>query len=151
MKKLGLAAVAGAFLIGTLAAQEFQSDADDRVALALTPPERGYVLGQMRLFVESIQSIAAALAKKDRVLANDAAAARGAKRNADDPAFPPTLRAKLPEAWKQFGGNTRRGFDRLAQGIAENEDLDHSLQQLSEVMKNCTGCHTSYRIVNSPL
>jgi hypothetical protein len=150
MRKLGLGLLVGAALIGSLAAQDIKTDAgDDRITVALTPPEKAYVLGQMRLFVESIQGITAGLAEGDTVLAGEAAAARGAKRNANDPAFPPTLGAKLPQEWKQFGGGMRKGFDVLAQGIADHEDTNRSLKQLSEVMKNCMGCHASYRLVDA--
>jgi hypothetical protein len=150
MRKLGFVSVVTALYFGTLSAQEIKIDeGNDRTALTLMPLEKAYVLSQMRHFVESIQNIAAGLANEDRAEAVEAAMARGAKRNVDDPAFPPTLGAKLPQEWKQFGGNTRRGFDVLAQSIANNEDTHRSLKQLSEVMKNCVGCHASYRIVDA--
>jgi hypothetical protein len=152
MRKLALSLVAGAIFIGSPLAQGIKiDDGNDRTALILTPPEKAYVLDQMRHFVGSIQAIAAGLADGDPAQAVEAASARGLKRNADDPAFPPTLGAKLPDAWKQFGGGLRKGFDTLAQGIANKEDTSRSLKQLSEVMTNCIGCHASYRIVDAKL
>jgi hypothetical protein len=103
----------------------------------------------MRLFVTSIQTIAAGLGADDRAQASEAAAARGAKRNANDPAFPPTLDAKLPPQWKQLGGGMRRGFDALAQGIGSGEGAQKSLEQLGVVMTNCVACHATYRIATS--
>jgi hypothetical protein len=122
---------------------------DERSALALTSSEKAYVLAQMRYFVESIQTISAGLADGDHAAAVEAAAARGLKRNQNDPAFPQTLSAKLPMDWKQFGGSTRRGFDTLADTIGKNEDPRPSLKELGEVMKNCVACHASYHIVDA--
>jgi hypothetical protein len=133
--------------MGAAVAQPAPSDDDSRLALSLTPAERTYVLGQMRLFVESIQAIATGLADGQRARAVEVAAARGLKRNAADPAFPSTLGAKLPADWKQLGGALRRGFDGLAQGMAEGEGPQQSLARLGDVMKNCVACHATYRIV----
>ncbi len=148
--KLGLLLAGVCLFAGTLSAQEVTiDDGNGRTALALTPPEKAYVLLQMRQFVESIQIITAGLADGDRSAAVEAAAARGLKRNQNDPAFPSTLGAKLPPEWKQFGGSTRRGFDMLAETIGKSDDPRQSLKQLSEVMKNCVGCHASYRVTDA--
>src|SRR6516165_8484208 len=150
MKRLGLCLAIGSIFLAAVPVQEIKAeDGDDRTEVSLTPSERAYVLGQMRFFVESIQSITLGLADGDLALASEAAAARGAKRNANDPTFPPTLGAKLPQTWKQFGGNMRKGFDVLAQGIADKEETSRSLKQLSEVTTNCVACHASYRIVDA--
>jgi hypothetical protein len=115
----------------------------------VTPVERAYILGQMRLFVISIQTIAAGLGAGDRAQAGEAAAARGLQRNANDPAFPLTLGAKLPAQWKQLGGGMRKGFDALAQTISSG-DAQKSLEQLGIVMTNCVACHATYRVVTAP-
>ncbi len=147
--KLGLV-LAGVLCAGTLAAEEATiDDGNGRTALALTPPEKAYVLLQMRQFVESIQIITGGLADGDKAAAVEAAAARGLKRNQNDPAFPSTLGAKLPQEWKQFGGSTRKGFDALAEALGKDGDAKQPLKQLSEVMKNCVGCHASYRVVDA--
>lgn len=152
MRTVSLALAFGALLVGAVAAQEIKTDdGSGRTALTLTSPEKAYVLDQMRQFVRSIQGIAAGLADGDSAQAAEAAAARGIERNANDPAFPPTLGAKLPLAWKQFGGGMRKGFDTLAQGISDRQDTNQSLRQLSELMKNCVGCHASYRIADAKL
>jgi hypothetical protein len=135
-----------ALLSSSLCAEETP---DTRTPVALSPLEKAYVLGQMRLFVESIETIAVGLADGNRPEAEEAAAARGSTRNKDDPAFPKTLGAKLPPEWKQFGGNTRRGFDTLASNISSSGDIKVPLKQLGEVMKNCVACHASYRIANA--
>jgi hypothetical protein len=151
-RMLGLSLAVWASFAGSISAGEFKVDDEDgRTALGLTSPEKAYVLDQMRQFVGSIQGIAAGLADGDRAKAVEAAAARGLKRNANNPAFPPTLDAKLPASWKLFGGGMRKGFDALAEGISDSEDTKQSLRQLGELMKNCVGCHASYRIVDAKL
>lgn len=138
-------------LVSSLFCGEIKADSeDDRKALALTPAEKAYVLGEMRLFVESIQGIAQGLAENDHAAAAEAAAARGQMRNQNDPAFPASLSAKLPPEWKQFGGATRKGFDRLATEIANSKEGGPILQDLSDLMKNCVACHASYRIIDMP-
>lgn len=123
---------------------------DARAAVRLTTIEKTYVLGQMRLFVESIERIVTALARGDRAAAAEAAAARGAQRFQATNDMPASLSAKLPEQWRAFGRPMRQGFDDLAQSIvAEGEDKSRALAGLSGIMRNCVGCHASYRIVDA--
>ena len=124
-------------------------DRETRIAVALTAPEKAYVLGQMRLFVTSVQEIVAALAVGDRRGAEEAAAARGAKGHETDGDAPATLRAKLPENWKLFGRTMRLEFDALSQGLGEGEATNPSLARLGGVMRYCVACHESYRIVDA--
>jgi len=140
--QLSVLAAIGAFLIGSPSAREIKPDGfDDRSAVVLAPAEKAYVLTQMRLFVESIQAVAEGLGEGDLA---EAAAARGMKRNSNDPAFPATLQAKLPDAWKQFGRGLRLGFDGPAQGLADGQNARQSLKQLSQLTTNCIGCHAAY-------
>jgi hypothetical protein len=152
LRRIVLAAAAAlpavAFIAGAGPAEE-AGEADGRTAVAVTPAERAYILGQMRLFVISIQTIASGLGAGDRAQAGEAAAARGLARNANDPAFPPTLAAKLPPQWKQLGGGMRKGFDALAQTISTG-DTQKSLEQLGIVMANCVACHAIYRVAAVP-
>jgi len=143
MKNWFLAVLVPALLSSALSAGELL---DNRTPVALTPTEKAYVLGQMRLFVESIDTIVAGLADGNSSEAEETAAARGSIRNQSDPAFPKTLGAKLPPEWKQFGGNTRKGFDTLAKEISGSGDIKVPLKHLGELMQNCAACHASYRI-----
>jgi hypothetical protein len=120
-----------------------------RVVLTLAPAESAYVLSQMRLFVDGLQAIASNLGDGRRAEAAEAAASRGAKRNANDPQYPPTLSAKLPGEWRQLGIAMRGGFDGLAQGIADGESPQRALARLGDIAKNCVACHASYRIVET--
>jgi hypothetical protein len=139
-----------AFSIGAGLAQDAgPSDKDSREAVVVTPAERNYILNQMRLFVVSVQTIAAGLGADDRAQAGEAAAARGLARNANDPEFPLTLGPKLPPQWKQLGGGMRKGFDALAQTINAGGDTRKSLEQLGIVMTNCVACHATYRVATA--
>jgi hypothetical protein len=153
LRRILLAAVSAlpAFTIcmGTGFAEEAApGDKDSREAVVVTPAERNYILNQMRLFVISVQTIAAGLGADDRAQASEAAAARGLLRNANDPEFPPTLNAKLPPQWKQLGGGMRKGFDALAQTI-NGGGTQKSLEQLGVVMTNCVACHATYRVATA--
>jgi hypothetical protein len=136
-----------AFGEGVCLTQEAASgDIDDRTVVTV---ERNYILNQMRLFVISVQTIAAEFGADDRARASAAAAARGLKRNANDPDFPPTLGTKLPPQWKQLGGGARKGFDVLAERIGAGAGTQKYLEQLGIVMTNCVACHATYRVETS--
>ncbi|BBU63380.1 hypothetical protein MSC49_33150 [Methylosinus sp. C49] len=124
-------------------------DADRRVAIVLTAEEKAFVLGQMRLFVESIERIVSSLAAGDRTTAAEAAAARGGKRFQAENVMPATLGAKFPEMWRSFGQPMRKGFDELADGLAQGEPESRALARLGETMRNCVSCHQSYRIIDA--
>jgi hypothetical protein len=62
--------------------------------------------------------------------------------------MPATLGPKFPEGWTAFGRPMRAGFDELAKRVAAGEGKDRSLARLGEVMRNCVGCHSAYRIVD---
>jgi hypothetical protein len=139
-----------AFGEGVCLTQEAASgDIDDRTVVTVTPAERNYILNQMRLFVISVQTIAAGFGAEDRAQASTAASARRLKRNANDPDFPPTLGTKLPPQWKQLGGGARKGFDVLAETIGAGAGTQKYLEQLGIVMTNCVACHATYRVETS--
>jgi hypothetical protein len=122
--------------------------ADSRQPLAVTAAEKAYILGQMRLFLASIQMIVKAAAKGDTKAVADAAAARGRRQNAGDPHFPKSLGAKLPPLWKQMGSGVRGGFDSLADSARSGATREQGLTILSETMRNCVACHQTYRLVD---
>ena len=116
---------------------------DGRQALLLEPGERDLVLAEMRAFLEAIQSITAAVGKKDSAKVAVEARKVGA---AAQQAVPGSLVGKLPLSFKKLGFDTHKKFDMLALDADELEDTEHSLQQLSELMQNCVACHAAYRI-----
>jgi len=123
---------------------------DTREAAVHTKVERAYILGQMRLFLTSVQTITEGLADGKLDVVAEAAAARGMKRNSNDPDFPKTLGAKLTPLWKQMGGGTRKGFDQIAEAAQQGESRDKILGLLGQTMKNCVACHQTYKLVAAP-
>lgn len=116
---------------------------DGRQALLLEPAERDLVLAEMRAFLETVQTITAAVGEKDMPKIVAAAHKVGA---AAQQAVPGSLVGKLPLSFKKLGFDTHRKFDLLAMDAETLEDPQHALQQLSVLMQNCVGCHAVYRI-----
>jgi cytochrome c556 len=101
----------------------------------------------MRLFLANIQRVTGALASNDLVLASKVAAIAGAKNNENDPSRPPTLRSRQPDAWNQYIGKVRKGFDELS-STATTAPIPDSLSKLSAVTQNCVACHQTFRIID---
>lgn len=59
---------------------------------------------------------------------------------------PAALVRKLPLNFKKLGFATHKKFDMLALDAAQMGDAEHALEQLAELMNNCTSCHTTYRL-----
>jgi hypothetical protein len=116
---------------------------DGRQALVLEPAERDLVLGEMRMFLSSVQKITHALTVDDLEAAAKAAREVGA---AAQQAVPGTLMGKLPMAFKKLGFDTHSKFDVLALDAESLGDPKHTLQQLSTLMNNCVACHSTYQI-----
>jgi hypothetical protein len=123
---------------------------DTRQPAAFNTVERTYILEQMRLLLESIQQINEGLATDHMADVAEAAAARGMKRNADDPNFPKSINFHASPLWKQLGGGVRRGFDELAEAAKNGAPKEKQLGILAETMKNCVACHQTYRLVHAP-
>jgi cytochrome c556 len=138
-----------AFLIGAAAVAEPLAD-DGREAAPRTLVERTYILAQMRLFLASLQEINEGLANGQTSMVAEAAAARGMRRNANDPDHPASMSDKETQLWKQMGGATRRGFDQLAAAAEQGESKEKLLGILGETMKNCVACHQTYRLAEAP-
>lgn len=121
---------------------------DGRRAVVLTPGERDLVLGEMRAFLQAVQQITAATLSEDSGAAAEAARAVGA---AAQRAVPASLVGKLPGEFKMLGFDTHRKFDNLALDAEQLGDSGHTLNQLAELLGNCVGCHSVFRIeVNGP-
>lgn len=116
---------------------------DGRQALLLEAGERDLVLAEMRGFLESVQTITAAVGRED--MSRIAAAARKVGAAAQNE-VPGSLVGKLPLAFKRLGFDTHKQFDMLALDAEELGDPGHALQQLSVLMQNCVACHAAYRI-----
>ncbi|WP_020176594.1 hypothetical protein [Methyloferula stellata] len=125
---------------------------DYRQPAPRTKIEKAYILEEMRLLFESIQTINEGLATDhmEDVIEAAAKAARGMRRNPSDPAYPASMHFKETPAWKQMGGDVGRGFDALADAAKNGASKERQLAILADTMKNCVACHQTYRLAEAP-
>ena len=116
---------------------------DQRQAIVLDPPERAFVLKEMRGFLASVEGIVAALASDKVADAQEAARASGMGVMRS---MPPNLRPKLPMEFKKMGHMTHQSFDKLADEAATLGDKAVVLKQLETILNTCNTCHASYRL-----
>lgn len=116
---------------------------DTRTLIKLSGSERALVLEEMRAFLNSVQQITQGLAEDDMQIVIQAARHSG---KAAQGQVPESLKKKLPMQFKKQGGDTHMKFDQLAMDADDLGDTEHTLKQLSTLMKNCVACHAVYRI-----
>lgn len=119
---------------------------DTREPAYRTPAERAFILGQMRLFLGSVQAIASDLAAADMKAVAQEAASRGRGANPLS-GMPPGMKAKETSAWGSMMGGARAGFDGMAQAASSGAPVGQVTGMLGETMKNCVACHGAYRLV----
>ncbi len=139
-KSIRLAIVAMPMIVGTVCAQ------DAREAAVRTPAERAFILNQMRLFLSSVQTIAAALPEGDIKTIVTEATARG-RRGTPVGDIPPTMRAKETPAWTALMSGARQGFDGIAEAASAGAPPIRIVGMLGDTMHNCVACHQSFRLV----
>ncbi len=115
---------------------------DGRVAIVLTVDERDLVLGEMRGFLESVETIVRAVKEKDMKAAYEAGHKAGMAAAGD---VPVSLMGKLPLSFKQLGMATHKAFDDLAAEARDMGDPQVVLGKLADLLGNCTTCHAGYR------
>lgn len=120
---------------------------DTREAAVRTAAERAFILGQMRLFLGSVQAISADLAEGDMKAVAAEAAARG-RRGTPLSEIPPGMKAKETAAWGAMMGGARKGFDGMAEAAASGATPVQVMGLMGETMRNCVACHETYRLVD---
>jgi len=121
---------------------------DGRTAVLLTPSERQAVLGEMRVLLETTQTIVEALANDDLATVDQAARAVG---SAAVTTMDFTLRAKLPLAFKKLGFGTHYAFDDIADMAKAGKPVQDIQKKLAFTMNNCIACHASYQLPDKRL
>jgi len=115
---------------------------DGRTAIIMTAPERDLILGEMRVFLEGVQTIVEAIAIDDMETVATTATMVGMAATGGEPA---QLIAKLPLDFKTFGMGTHQAFDDLAAEATDMGDSKIVLAKLGEILLRCTSCHEGYR------
>jgi len=114
---------------------------DGRTAVLMSGKDRVRVLGEMRVFLETVQSITEAAAQGDMKTVEKIARANGSvKAGGESPEFI----ASLPLEFKTLGMGAHDNFDKLADLAATNPKPTVLLAALSDDMLTCTACHQSY-------
>ena len=116
---------------------------DGRLAVKLSKDERNALLLEMRVWLQSSQSVLAAVAIKDFDEVARVAKVSGMAAEADTPG---SLFAKIPLEMKKLGFDTRSKFDAIA-ADASKKNSEHTINQLSIAMQNCIACHATYAFV----
>ncbi len=119
-----------------------RSAADNRINLAFTPLEQADFLAEMRTMLVSVQGIMQGIGESDRTRIAESARLSG---NRMARATPASIRAKLPQAFRDMGGPTHLMFEELAVR-AETDEMDSLALQAAQVLKQCVACHATFRI-----
>lgn len=118
-------------------------DTDKRQVLSVNELQRDHVLNEMRVLLSGTQAILAALAKEDMEAVAQYAKplGMGMAHKAED-----HLKGALPKEFMQLGMSVHQDFDKIAADATSLKNPKHTLQQLSESMNKCVGCHASYQL-----
>jgi len=116
---------------------------DGRTAVILEPAERQAVLEEMRMLLETSQTVIEALANEDLAAVEAAARPIGSAAIAT---VDFRLRAKLPLEFKKLGFGTHYAFDDIADMAKAGEPSKKIQLKLAETMNNCIACHASYQL-----
>jgi cytochrome c556 len=129
--------------LGLATVTAMASEADNRLVLNLSKPQRNHVLGEMRSLLTGTQAILGALARDDMAAVAEHSRALGfnMKHKAENP-----LHDVLPKEFMQLGMSMHKDFDLIAADAESLKDPKHTLQQLSATMGKCTACHDTYQI-----
>ena len=115
--------------------------ADARQPLGLTDAERIELLAEMRQMLASIHGIVTGIGREDREAIAAAARLSG---NRMARATPASLRAKLPQAFKELGGPTHQLFEEIAIR-AETDDMADLALLTGRTLEQCLACHARFR------
>ena len=124
-------------LIGTA------TKADDaRIDLKFTAQERSVFLSDMRDMLASIQGVIQGIGAADRAQIADAARRSG---NRMARATPASIRARIPQSFRDIGGPTHLMFEELAIR-SETDEMDSLARYTGELMNQCAACHATFRV-----
>ena len=138
-------------VLGLATGTTMANEADSRLVMNLSKPQRNHILGEMRSLLAGTQMILTALTKDDMAAVAQHAQALGfnMKHKAENP-----LHDVLPKDFMQLGMSMHKDFDLIAADATSLKDPKHTLQQLSATMGKCIACHETYQIqmlsVDSP-
>lgn len=130
-----------------LGQEESEPIGDTRTPVYLTPEEMQVALGEMRLFVESLNGIFRSLSKEDYVKAAFYAEQSGMVVPREIRGKHPDIINKLPIKMKLKGMLTHKKFDLLAKDLRDKVSYKKIMDRLGKITNQCVYCHRNYRLV----
>ncbi|MDT8448345.1 MAG: hypothetical protein RRB13_15735 [bacterium] len=117
---------------------------DDRIALGLKPEDRAIVHQGMTNFFGRVTELNLALAegKTDQVAEIASKAGGAALAN-----IPSRVMLQLPVDFKKAGFVVHGQFDDLAEQARAGAEAPQIQRGLVAILKNCSDCHTRYKVV----
>jgi cytochrome c556 len=138
-----LAGFALALLTGCAGSQLIPSRAAAREPLPLSAQEREHMRAGMRAFLESVEGITQGIAQsKMKLVAKSANRSGWSMMDATATA----IALKLPPEFVAISIDTHQKFDDLASAASSGATKSKLLQDLAQILDNCTSCHAAYRL-----
>ncbi len=116
--------------------------ADARTPIQLSADEDEHLRAGMRDYLESIKGIIEALPRNQMAVVASKAKRAGMSMVND---VPVSAVMNLPPGFVILSIDTHQKFDALSRLAEEPGHKSAVLAQLSEILANCTACHTTYR------
>ena len=116
---------------------------DGRTAIVLPAAERDLILTEMRGMLSATQAILEGANQGDIQRIRKAASSVGMAAAAD---VNPTLMAKLPIEFKQFGLSLHRDMDEIAKAAESGKPVSELLKMTSDTLRKCVACHAAWQI-----
>jgi len=139
-----MALLFGFIAAASLAAPPVQPPSDDtRERIVLDPAGRNQVLHEMRTMLQSVSDILNGLAQRDFAAAASAARKSGTGAAVD---LAPSIRDRLPPAFRDLGMSTHRQFDAVADKLSGSAAIQDTMADLYALTLNCVACHDTYRL-----
>lgn len=132
------------FITSSIYAEDFPTE-DLREPVVLTKVEKNLALGEMRLFLESLNGVFKALSNNDYVKAAFHAKKSGMVVPTTIRESNPDIINKLPLKMKLTGMMVHKMFDSLASDLENQIPLDQVMNKLGKITNKCVWCHQTYR------
>ena len=134
--------VSTALLCAALSPGLALADEDPRTSIELEPEQRAAVLGEMRQFMEAIDTILASALAEDMAAVTEASRPMGMEAVRRTPA---SIKQAMPAGFMKMGRKTHLVFEQIAQDAEDLGDPRHTLEQLNRATALCVSCHRTYR------
>ncbi len=116
---------------------------DSRTEIQIPAKFKPQILADMRKNLEVTQGIVSALAREDFEQVEKLASTLGRMEHSEELK---QRRKLMPVGFRALGPKMHLGFQAISRDARDFGDVQHTLEQLSELMAICTACHNTYRL-----